>query len=652
MRLDLVGQPYQGKSVIVSGQEVVNLYAENNAGDPKAPVPITYYQTPGWSVYANPVLSLPVRATYRTSVGTAYVVVGPSLYFLSELQTLIFIGYVADRPSQVIMADNGLVVIMTDGVNGYVVDMATNTFRQILDPSFYPASYCFFLDTFFGFNRVGTNQFFITASMANFGMLSNTGIETGSITTAGLGYVNGSYASVPFTGGSGVDGEADIVVGGTGVRTGNITTPGTLYTAGTYLNVPLTGGAGAGARADITIAAGAVTAVVMTVPGTGYGVGNTLGVLAADVGGTGSGFVFTVTELGGVVTSVTIINNGYDYLLGEVLSVDAADLGGSGSGFTYTITAMQTAFDPLDIAAKAGSADPIVAIMTVHKNLWLIGELTCEVWIGTGAADFYFQRQQGAYIDHGCVAEYSVAAQDVVLFWLMQDKQGSCIVVKGTGYDVAEISTPRLVSLFKRYPTVEDAIGFCFQIEDHSFYVLIFPTANKTWLYDLTTGYWSEWAWSDENGNLNRHRCNCGMFAYGKNLIGDWENGQILELNPELYQDGGNPISRIKTFQHLVEDMGVRISYNQFVADITVGTSSQDEETEEAPTLGLLWSDNRGVSYGNRVDQTLGLEGDYLAQPSWNRLGMARDRVFKLTWSANADVALNGAYVDGVKHGS
>lgn len=566
MRIDLIGQPYQGKSVIVSGQEVVNLYAENNAGDPKAPVPITYYQTPGWAVWANPENELPVRATYRTSIGTAYVVVGSSLYFLTSLQTLIFIGFVADRPSQVIMADNGLVVILADGVNGYVIDMATNLFGQILDPNFYSPSYCFYLDTFFGFNRVGTNQFFITSSMANYGMLTNTAIEDG------------------------------VIVGGS------------LYTNATYLNVPLTGGSGTGALANVTVA------------------GNT-------------------------VTIVDIVDGGYNYLLSDVLSANAADIGGTGSGFTYTVDIMQSAFDPLDIAAKAGSADPIVAIMTVHKDLWLIGELTTEVWIGTGAADFYFQRQQGAYIDHGCAAEYSVACQDVVLFWLMQDKQGSGIVLKGTGYDVTEISTPRLVSLFKQYSTIEDAIGFCFQIEDHSFYCLIFPTANKTWLYDLATGYWSEWDWADENGNLNRHRANCGMFVYDKNLIGDWENGKILELDPQLYQDGNNPIIRIRTFAHLVED-GNRVTYNQFTADITVGTSNQTDVDEEAPTVGLLWSDNRGVSYGNRVSQTLGKEGDYLVQPSWNRLGMARDRVFKLTWSANADVSLNGAWIDAVAHGS
>jgi hypothetical protein len=132
------------KALLLLGQEAVNLYAERNAGDPQAPVKVTWYPTPGSAVWANPLLASPVRATYRTSIGTAYVVVGTNLYFLTEVQSLVFIGFIADRPSQVIMADNGLVTVLTDGVNGYVVDMETNDFAQIIDPNFYGASWCAF----------------------------------------------------------------------------------------------------------------------------------------------------------------------------------------------------------------------------------------------------------------------------------------------------------------------------------------------------------------------------------------------------------------------------------------------------------------------------------------------------------------------------
>ena len=40
----------------------------------------------------------------------------------------------------------------------------------------------------------------------------------------------------------------------------------------------------------------------------------------------------------------------------------------------------------------------------------------------------------------------------------------------------------------------------------------------------------------------------------------------------------------------------------------------------------------------------MGRQGEYLTDPQWNRLGMARDRIFKLEWDGLV-TALNGAYV-------
>lgn len=561
MRLPLLGQPYQGRGVIASAQRAVNVFAESNAGDPLAPVPITYYQTPGMALYADPNFLRNARCSYRTTIGTAYYVVGPQVYFLDAVMNLSIVGYIADRTSQVIMVDNGLCAVLTDGVNGYAIDMASNSFGQIIDPSFYGADYVAFLDTFFVFNRPATNQFYDSLAMATFGMLTNSAIDTGTISAAGLGYTNG-----------------------------------------TYTDVPLTGGAGVNATADITVA-------------------------------------------GGVVTAVAIIDPGYFYVVGNVLSADAANIGGAGAGFTYTISTLQTAFDPLDIAAKSGNADPIRWILAIHGELWLGGELTTEVWIGTGAADFYFQRQQGAFIDHGCIAQYSAATQDILGFWLMQDKQGKNIVVQGMGYDVSEISTPAIVKEFNSYVTTNDAIGFCFQIGDHSFYCLTFPQANKTWLYELRSKLWCEWAWTDANGNLNKHRANCAMYVYEKNLIGDWENGKIYYLDLDLYQDFGGPIVRVRTFMHLLDD-GNEAFYNNFQADMEVGNQVQLLEADPDPLVSLSWSDNKGISYGNPVLQTMGRLGQFLTSIIWNNLGMARDRVFKLQWSNNSDTALNGAFVD------
>lgn len=487
-RVEIIGSAYSGKSIIASGQETVNLYGELSKIDPEAPSTVTYYPTPGTILYAQviPPFVKKARASYRSSIGTAYYVIGQNVYVVTVNQVLISIGAIADLPSQVIFSDNGLVATLVDGQNGYVIDLTTNALGIITDPNFYPADYVALLDTFFIYNRAGTSQFFISGSNVDFALMTTTG-----------------------------------------------------------------------------------------------------------------------------------------------------------------------AFDPLDIAAKSGFSDPIVGIVAIHRELWLIGALTTEIWIGTGAADFYFQEVQGAYINHGCAAQFSIATQDVLVFFLQQDLQGNCLVLQGQGYDVSEISTPRIVSEFRKYAIISDAIGFCFQIEDHSYYALIFPTANKGWLYDLTTSaklgfpFWSEWNFIDNDGNFNRPRGNCCMFFNGSNLVGDWQNGNLLKLDINTNTDytdniSVNPIVRVKTFPHMVENNN-RISYKQFMVDMECGTAKEGAPT---PQISLSWSDDKGRSYGNPVIQSLGRIGEYLTVPSWNRLGEARDRVFKVSWSDDVITALNGGFVD------
>ena len=105
MRLALTGKPYTSKSIIASSQRMVNLYAEIN-DDPQAPSPITLYPTAGTTLFGTPTNPDNTRCTYRTSLGTAYVVIGPTVYFLASNGAMVFVGSIPDRASQVIMADN------------------------------------------------------------------------------------------------------------------------------------------------------------------------------------------------------------------------------------------------------------------------------------------------------------------------------------------------------------------------------------------------------------------------------------------------------------------------------------------------------------------------------------------------------------------
>ncbi len=376
--------------------------------------------------------------------------------------------------------------------------------------------------------------------------------------------------------------------------------------------------------------------------GTGYGNGTFTAVPLT--GGTGTGAQATIVVVGGIVTSVTLTAFGSGYSIGDTLSANNASLGGTGSGFGYSVEEVRGyAFDPLDIAAKSGSADNIVAAVTVHGELWLVGELTSEVWYDAGSADFAYQRIQGAFVDHGCAAPYSIAQVDISLLWLSQDRQGNCIVVQTEGYSVKRVSVHALEEEWQEYSTVADAIGYVHQIEGHAFYVLTFPTADKTYSMDLASGQWHRRASIDGNGVLHRHRSNCFAFANGQNLVGDYQNGNLYSMTNTVFTDNGTPIPRIRRFPHLVND-GKRVIYDAFQVDMAAG-QIVGGTTASPPQLSLRWSDDKGFTYGDAVMQSMGATGQYIAVPQWNRLGIARDRVFEVSWSADTNTALNGAWV-------
>jgi len=71
--------------------------------------------------------------------------------------------------------------------------------------------------------------------------------------------------------------------------------------------------------------------------------------------------------------------------------------------------------------------------------------------------------------------------------------------------------------------------------------------------------------------------------------------------------------------------------------------------TEIAPLsvnlVSLAWSDDRGHHFGSPVTQPIGQDGQYVTSLQWQRLGMARDRVFEASWSVPMHTALQGAWL-------
>lgn len=385
-----------------------------------------------------------------------------------------------------------------------------------------------------------------------------------------------------------------------GILTGTITTAGSAYIDGTYVSTALTGGSGTGAEATIIVSGGVVISVVMTAPGSNYAVNDVLNATF----GSGSGFAFTVLTCSGI------------------------------------------AFDPLAFATKSGTGDLIQTLTVIRNEVWLLGQLTTEVWYDSGEADFPFSRLPGVFIEKGCAAPYSVVKNGEVLYWVSQDRNGSYQIVMGENYQIQKISTNAIDNTLASYTTVADAIGYCYQQEGHPFAVFTFPTANATWVYDINHDLWHQRAYVDEEGVLNRHRGQCGVFVYGTNVVGDFEDGKLYKFDLNNYTDNGTEIVRVRRFPHSTKELK-RVSHTYFIADMETGTNTGAlTGGDEPPKVFLSWSDDRGLTYGTPVGQSIGNAGQTNTILKWSRLGMSRDRVYQLQWSFPLKTGLQGAFLE------
>jgi len=335
--------------------------------------------------------------------------------------------------------------------------------------------------------------------------------------------------------------------------------------------------------------------------------------------------------------------------------------------------------DPLDFASAEGSPDGLVSLIVDHREVWLFGTNSVEVWYDAGLLDFPLARIQGAFNEIGCAAAYSVAKLDNGLFWLGADARGKGIIYRSQGYTGQRISTHAVEWHIQQYSDISDAIGYTYQQDGHSFYVLIFPTANTTWVYDVATGAWHEragWAYDQ----FTRHRSNCQMAFNNEIVVGDYQNGNIYAFDMTKYSDNGdvqkwlrrwralptgqNDLKR--TTQHSLQldcETGVGLDGYDFttvIVDLLASESGPLITTESGnnlllnfavteganPQVMLRWSDDGGHTWSSEHWKSMGKIGRYGFRTIWRRLGMTmkiRDRVYEVSGTDPVKIAVMGA---------
>ena len=300
-----------------------------------------------------------------------------------------------------------------------------------------------------------------------------------------------------------------------------------------------------------------------------------------------------------------------------------------------------TNWDALAYATAESNPDNLVAVLAERSLLHLFSDYSSEVWANTGALDFPFSRMQGAALEWGLAARWSVVKFDDSLCWLARNRLGQVSVVRSAGLDIQRVSTPELDYLFSTYSSVSDATAFAYMNAGHAFYQLNFPSQSASWLYDGKNGSWS----ALESYGLTRHRGETSTSFLNRTMVADFDNGRIYILAPDVYTDNGDTIAREIISPHSFGADDEQGFIGEIRLDMETGLGLATGQGSD-PQVMMSISRDGGHSFGTERWTSAGKTGEYRHRARWRRCGRARDLVVKIRITEPIEVNVLRASAD------
>lgn len=302
------------------------------------------------------------------------------------------------------------------------------------------------------------------------------------------------------------------------------------------------------------------------------------------------------------------------------------------------------AWTSLDFATAEVDPDNLLALEVDKEQLWLFGDFTTQLYLDTGNSIFPFESQPGGAIEWGVAAPWSVAKGDSTVVWLAQNRNGGPQVVATSGFAPQVISSDALEEAMSGYSTVDDAFAFIMKGADKSyFYVLTFPTANVTWVYNMSMPPelgWHQWS----SYGLGRFRAATYCYFNRKRYVGDALNGNLYSLSDSVYTDNGDILERIAIAPTL-DLNGDDFSVNEFEIEFNPGVGLISGQGSD-PQAMLRISKDHGNTWGNSRWRGIGKIGNYRKRATWRQLGQFNSFTPELRITDPVNATVIGARAD------
>lgn len=337
-----------------------------------------------------------------------------------------------------------------------------------------------------------------------------------------------------------------------------------------------------------------------------------------------NGYVYTIDS--GVFQQIT--DSDFPNGCATIIYIDGYFLAPVPNTNTFQISNLldPTQWEALDVASAEGSPDNIITLYSLNRQLWILGDATTEVWFDSGNVTFPFERIEGAYAEYGIAAANSVARAGNSFMWLCKTNNGKLEVVKADELIPTPVDTQDISYELSLLTTVSDAEAFSYSAEGHEFYVLTFPTENKTFVYDVTESLWHTRS-SMISDVASRWIPRDYAFFNNKHYVIPFNNGSIYEIDYTTGYDIDEPIVRtFRSFPLYQQYFGVTV--NQLVLDVERNLGSVGNEE-----ISLRVSRDGGYNFDSALDVPASLSGDFSNPVVWTCLGMSKYWVLEFSTS-------------------
>ncbi len=614
--IDFNGQSWPTTATDISDERTVNLYpvvGRPNRHSLKEVPPIYLYSTEGCTVFADTGMPSSVRGCLNVEE-IGYVCAGNTVYSVTPagVGTALFtIGTSVGRVSMAaIVGTLGLV----DGVEGYMYNIATNT-AQTISKGTVSGSGSITAQTSINADSITVSSvgsllvgYTLTAHMDGVNDTTTITLAAGATVltmASGIGFVAGGTNNLTI-----------ILDSGAAFCTTITNVVGTAVTIGAGLPSAATAPATvtANCTAAVNTFSGQVTSIVGNVV--------TLDTVASQNISTGSTYTWTYTS--GFPAGVNSIDASDGYFIINDPGTQNVRVSNLNSG---------TIWSPADYILASTYQDELVRCVVYQQNICAFGTGHMEQFFDSGNVLFPFQSERGSAQTFGLAAVGAVCRTSTALAWLASSPRGGIQPVLLEGNVITTFHNAGVVEEMNSFSTYTDATMFSYVRDSHEMIVLTFPTAKKTYVYDIQLGLTHERESLDPTTlESNAWFPSCYMALGGQSICGDSRAGKLMVLSPTVYTENGTMIRRRRKIPVLLPSVQpgypmLGVNYKtvnrieiRFQTSVGLATGTQGEN----PTVMLRVSRDGGHTWDGPLERSLGGAGQFYDVAVWDGLGAAR----------------------------